>query len=199
MNKIDWNRWQQRTDIRPMEYICGFCGYKVGSSTGYFYSDRESRNAYINICNNCGSPTFFDRDGNQYPGALIGRDVQNLPEDINTIYLEMRNDIKNASYTSAVLLGRKLIMHLAVDIVHSAEGKKFIQYIDDLKGAGYVPPKSDKLLEYIKDLGNENNHEIKIATQEEAERMINFVEILLIFMYEVTGEFPEEQTESQPT
>lgn len=195
MDKIDWNRWHQRVDIRPREYVCGFCGYKVASNTGYYYNAPDGIHSYINICTNCGFPTFFDRESNQYPGAMIGRDIKNLPDDIGSIYFEMRNDIKNNSYTSALLLARKLIMHLAVDVAGAEEGKSFVQYIADLKKGGYIPPKSEKILEYVKDLGNEKNHEIKIANQEEAEKVIKFVEMLLFFMYEVPGEFPEVQVE----
>ncbi|MFH1508571.1 MAG: DUF4145 domain-containing protein [bacterium] len=120
---------------------------------------------------------------------MLGRDIKHLPEDIEKIYKELRNDVKNTSYTSAILLGRKLLMHLAVEKASAKEGQKFVQYIKHLKSSGFVPPNGDKLLKFIKDLGNEKNHEIKEGFQEEANKMIKFIEILLIVMYEMTGDF----------
>lgn len=35
------------------------------------------------------------------------------------------------------------------------------------------------------------NHEIKIGTKDEAEKILKFIEALLIFMYEFPSEFPD--------
>lgn len=185
--KFDWQNWNQLSNLSSISYICGFCGDRVGSASGYFNMHNSAR---IFICTNCGCPSFFF-EGNQYPGPLIGRDIQNLPPDISEVYRELRDSIKNADYTAAQLLGRKLIMHLAVNVAGAKEGDTFINYVTHLKNAGYVPPNSDSALEYMRTLGNETNHEIKIGTKEQAEKIIKFVEMLLIFMYELPNEFPE--------
>ena len=137
-------------------------------------------------CQRC----FFE--GRQYPGPLLGRSIQKLPVDIEQVYREMRDANKNSSFTAVSLLGRKLIMHFAVSVAGAKEGEKFIQYVEHLKKSGYIPPNGDKILEYIKNLGNEKNHEIKIGTKDEAEKILKFIEALLIFMYEFPSEFPEE-------
>jgi hypothetical protein len=124
------------------------------------------RVAHIYLCSSCGCPTFFDYQNNQFPGPIIGRNIDHLPKDVGEIYKEMREDVKNASYTSAILLGRKLIMHLAVDVAKAEEGEKFVKYIEHLKLSGYIPPNGDKALEYMKNLGNEKNHEIKIGMED---------------------------------
>ncbi len=130
----------------------------------------------------------------QIPGPIIGRNINHLPENVDTIYKEMREDVKNSSYTSAILLGRKLIMHLAVDIAGAEEGKTFVNYVEHLKTSGYIPPNGDKALDYMRKMGNEKNHEIKIGGKDEADKIIRFVEMLLIFMYEVPNEFPQEES-----
>ena len=84
-------------------------------------------------------------------------------------------------------------MHLAVNVAGAKEGEKFVQYIEHLKKSGYIPPNGDKILKYIKDLGNEKNHEIKIGTKEEAEKIIKFIEALLIFIYEFPSEFQDKE------
>jgi hypothetical protein len=96
----------------------------------------------------------------------------------------MREASKAALWTASVLLGRKLIMHLAVDIAGAKPGETFVKYVEHLKAQHYIPPKSEKWLTLVKNLGNETNHEIKLATEDEATQVMKFVEILLAFMYE---------------
>lgn len=194
MIKYAQQSWNALNKIHPHSYICGFCGDKVASDQGYFNSSY-SVIVYIYICPACGWPTFFDTQKNQYPGPMLGRSIKHLPENIEIVYNELREDIKNSSYTSAVLLGRKLIMHLAVDIAKAPEGESFVKYITHLKSSGYIPPNGDKWLEYMKDMGNEKNHEIKIGGKEEAERIIKFVEMLLIFIYEFSRELGQTEGE----
>lgn len=181
MEKVSWDSWPRLEDVRAITYICGFCGDKIGSSHGY--NHRSNFNVYIRICTGCGFPTLFNKS-EQYPGALIGRDIENLPSGVDEVYQEIRNSFKNGEYTGALLLGRKLIMHLAVDLTKSDEGKSFAEYIDDLSKANYIPPNRGSWIKEIKDAGNEKNHQIKIGTFEEAERILKFVEFLLIFAYE---------------
>lgn len=191
MIKFHLSSWSSLNDIGPKSFICGFCGDKVASRQGYF-NNSFSAIATLYICSSCGWPTFFDTQSNQYPGPILGRNISHLPEDIKIVYNEIRDDIKNGSYTSAILLGRKLIMHLAVDVAKAPEGESFVKYINHLKTSGYVPPNSEKWLEYMKDMGNEKNHEIKIGEKEEAEKIIKFIEILLIFVYEFTKEIGDQ-------
>lgn len=190
MIKYTQQNWNTLNKIHPHSYICGFCGNGVASDQGYF-NNSYSVIACIYICPACGWPTFFDTQNNQHPGPILGRSIKHLPENIKMVYNELREDVKNSSYTSAVLLGRKLIMHLAVDIAKAPEGESFVRYVTHLKSSGYIPPNGDRWLEYIKDMGNEKTHEIKIGEKDEAERIIKFVEMLLIFIYEFTQEFDQ--------
>lgn len=191
MIKYNQQNWHNLSKLNPYSYICGICGDRVASDQGY-YNDTYGRTAYTYICPACGWPTFFDSEKNQYPGPILGRSVKHLPDNVEVIYKEMREDVKNSAYTSAILLGRKLIMHLAVDVASAEEGNTFVNHVEHLKQSGFIPPNGDKALEYMRKLGNEKNHEIKIGGKEEAEKIIKFVEMLLIFMYEVPNEFPQE-------
>ena len=192
---LNWHDWYQRHDLVSKNFVCGFCGLQIGSSHGYYLSGNEIVKIYL--CTNCGNPTYFNEYGLQYPGPMLGREINNLPENIKSVYGEIREDIKNNSFTSALLLGRKLIMHIAVDIAKAIEGLSFVKYIEHLKNSGYISPNGDKCLEYIRELGNEKNHEIKIGTEEEeAKRILKFIEILLIFMYEFPEEFNKEESSS---
>lgn len=115
---------------------------------------------------------------------MIGKDVEKLPEDVNTLYREIRESIKSGCNTSAVLAARKLIMHLAVNVAGAKEGETFVSYVDHLKNSHYIPPKSDKWLDKIRTDSNEKNHELKLATADEAISHQKFIELLLSFMFE---------------
>lgn len=188
--KWKWQCWDKLSDLSPKEFICGFCGQKVACHKGYIHSG-EAYDAFIFICPNCGRPTFFDWDGVQHPGPSLGRKIENLPDDIKTIYFEISESIKNNCPTAAILLGRKLIMHIAVNVAEAREGENFTDYITHLQNSNYIPPKAEKWLDYMRELGNQKNHEVKIANIEEAEKILKFIEMLLIFIYEFPAEFEE--------
>lgn len=193
---MHWNGWQRLSDLDSKEYTCGFCGKEAGTNHGYFHQGSGPLTK-IYICTFCGKPTFFDEQGNQHPGPLLGRNIEKLPPDIAEIYREIRESIKDLNYTAAQLLGRKLVMHLAVDVAKAKEGETFVQYVDHLKSAGYVPPNGDAWINYVKKLGNEKNHEIKIGTAEESSKILKFIEVLLIFIYEFAQETTEEGNKNE--
>lgn len=194
--QLDWNRWNQVSSIDAKSFICGHCGDNTGTTHGYFYNDG-TRNVRIYICTSCGHPTYFNiYEQCQIPGEIVGREIKNLPAHIDSIYKEIRSSIEGGNYTAAVLLARKMIMHLAVEVTGAKEGESFVAYIDHLSSSGFVPPKSSGWLKKIKDGGNEKNHELKLANSEEAKIYQSFLEMLLTFMYEyIDQEQAQENTQ----
>jgi hypothetical protein len=117
----------------------------------------------IYTCPVCKRPTFFDLDvgGYQLPGVSLGNAVQNLPPEIESIWSEIRGSTSQGAYTSAVLLGRKLLMHIAAS-VGAAAGQPFVTYVDYLVTNHYAPPNSKDWIDKIRAHGNEANHEIVV-------------------------------------
>lgn len=173
--------WHGLNNINSRTYICGFCGDKINTKEGYFSSNG---NAYIYICSGCKQPTFFDFEDKQFPAPLYGKDIKNLPEDIKKIYLEIRDSIKNNCFTGAILLGRKLIMHIAIDKAGAKPGKKFVEYINAIVKSDYLPLKASILLDTVRKSGNQKNHEIILGWKDEAEKILKFIELILTFIYE---------------
>ncbi len=186
--KCLWSEWNNLSNLGSKSYICGHCGDKIGSSHGYF----NTCGAHIYICTNCGFPTLFYK-GEQIPGPLLGRDVNLLPSDVQEVYKELRDSLKNSNHTAVQLLGRKLIMHLAVDKAGAKEGDTFLNYVDHLKKSGYIPPTAGAWIELIKKIGNDANHEIILGSQEQSEKIVKFIEILLIFMYELSEQVQSDK------
>jgi hypothetical protein len=127
---------------------------------------------------------------------MIGREIKGLEPDVQEVYKEIRETAKDGCYTATILLGRKLIMHIAVE-AGAEEGKTFKEYVNFLASKHYVPPNAQKLLDYMRELGNEKNHEIKLGSPEEVQKIVKFVEALLYFIYEIETEFNDETDDNE--
>lgn len=177
--------------ISPQSFVCGYCSNKVSSEIGYpiYNSNLTVRDNEYNagnyggvyICPECLQPSYFYKD-NQVPGPLVGKEVDHLTEDLSVIYNEIRKNISNSCYTSAVLLSRKLLMNIAVE-QGAKENLKFYEYVDYLSNKGYTPPKSKPWVDSIRKKGNVATHEIKLMEEKDAVQLLLFLEMILIYLY----------------
>jgi hypothetical protein len=127
---------------------------------------------------------LFNEIGAQFPGVAFGREVKDIPDkSVSDLYAEARRASAAGSYTGAVLCCRKLLMHIAVS-KGAKSGENFAFYVDYLANRHFVPPDSKEWIDHIRKKGNEANHEIIIMKQEDAEELIKFIELLLIFIFE---------------
>ena len=74
-------------------------------------------------------------------------------------------------------------MHVAVDL-GAKEGDSFFGYVDYLASEGYIPPNGREWVDEIRKRGNEANHEIVMASESDAMQLLDFIEMLLKFVYE---------------
>ena len=180
-------RWQEVRTIEPASYRCGYCGNDVASKEGW--GTNSSTSGRIRICPQCNGPTFFSAFATQTPGPLHGGDVSSLPEDIAPLYREARHSITVEAYTGSVMLCRKILMNVSVS-KGAPEGLRFVKYVEWLVEQAYVPRGSEGWVQYIKDRGNEANHEIKPMTEGDAIGVLRFTEQLLRNMFELPGLVP---------
>ena len=181
--------WGEPRTTHEKNYTCGHknCGREVGSVNGWNFISSGGRTvAFICICPICKCPTFFDESGSQIPGNVIGHKIEHLPAEIQQLYDEIRKSTSQEAYTAAVLACRKLLMHIAVE-KGAKENLNFIDYVDHLVAEHYAPPNSQPWVDRIRQKGNEANHEIKIMSKNDAVEIINFIEMLLKFIYEFPG------------
>lgn len=182
-------QWYNASGINSLQYICGYCGNKVASATGYFTQDNpDGAQARIYVCPHCTKPSFAHK-GNQVPSVASGNDVGYLPQNVESLYREARNAVSVGAHTAAVLACRKLLMNIAVSVGATA-GDSFLSYVEFLAKAGYVPPNGRKWVDHIRNKGNEATHEIKLMTKDDAEELIAFSEMLLKFIYEFPNKIP---------
>ena len=196
-------KWANVTGINPKGYVCGHCNFHVASNAGYFYSGNDgAKIRHIYICPKCDHPTYFVIDPElaeeefQIPSPLFGENVKNLPDDIEELYNEARRCLAVSAYTSAVMLCRILLMHIAVE-KGAKEKLTFQEYVDWLEENGYIPRRGKPLVEHVRDRGNKANHKIHLMKHQDAHNLIIFVGMLMKFVYEYPSLIPQPASDSQ--
>ena len=176
------------SDLPSQLITCGYCGRDVAPHIGYIinYTDRSTKRAgYIYQCPHCKNPIFyFLETGETVPGPNYGREIKNLPENIQSLYNECRTCYANQCYTSAQMIARTLLMHIAVE-QGADPGLPFVKYVSYLDDNGYIPPNGKKWVDFIRASGNVANHEIIIKEKDETEKVITFLSTLLLVIYEL--------------
>lgn len=186
--------WQNLGTLSSKKYTCGYCGNPLASNRGYAGQYRLEGNniggrvGYIYICHYCHCPTFFDIDSKQHPGHPFGNAVEHIPsKEVENLYNEARNCFVCGAYTASVLCCRKLLMNIAVSL-EAAVGLNFKEYVDFLYAKNYIPPGGKDWVDYIREKGNDANHEIALMIEEDAKKLVDFSEMLLKIIYE----YPEK-------
>ncbi len=187
MNRLSVN-WANVVQIGNKTFQCSFCGENISSNLGYQGNSSHGINIYI--CHMCNRPIFFENHTTQYPGVTYGADVKLIPmQEVEDLYNEARECISVNAYTASILCSRKLLMNIAVSLKAKA-GLTFIEYVDFLSDSGYIPPNGKGWVDYIRKKGNETTHIIKLATEKDAKQLIDFLYMLMKFIYEFPGLIP---------
>jgi len=190
--------WSGKQNLPSLEYSCGFCCNQVSSALGYGVGSSHDGGGKlvtaIYICPHCGGPTFIDLQGNHLPDVAFGSSVAHVPEKLNALYNEARKCTSNSAYTAAILLCRKILMHIGVQ-QGAKEGESFLFYVNHLSDKGYVPPNGKHWVDHIRKKGNEANHEIVLMERDDAKDLLLFIEMLLKFIYEFPNMVPNPKKE----
>ena len=74
-------------------------------------------------------------------------------------------------------------MHIAVS-QGAGDGLSFAKYVDYLDDKHFTPPNSKDWVDHIRKKGNEANHEIVVMGKSDAEELLEFIHMILTFIYE---------------
>lgn len=134
------------------------------------------------------------KTGAVYPTAPAGSPVENLPEDVEAAWREVRTTHAVAAYTASEMMCRKILMHIAVDKAGTKEGKGFVEYVDALDKAGFVAPGLKAVVDIVRTRGNGANHELPASAETDSLRTLKITEHLLQTMYELPGLAPDDES-----
>jgi hypothetical protein len=189
--------WHAPGNLSKARWTCGFCSQEIQSNTGYHTTFQGGRGAghtsVIKICGNCNAPTLFLPDGTQSPApAPAGGPIANCPADLDSLFEQARRSLGANAPTACVLVCRKIIHHIAVDRRGTAQGKfgNFKEAIEYLNDNHYLPPGGDRWVHYVRDRANEENHEIKLMSREDADALLMLTRHLLIHIYDLPSRVP---------
>jgi hypothetical protein len=144
---------------------------------------RGGVQASVVICSYCGCPTYFESTRQIYPKPRYGQKVEGITDKaVQLLYSEARYCTSYGAFTSAAMLCRKILMHVAVSL-GAKPNQSFKEYVDYLDREGYTPPKGKEWVDDIRDKGNEANHEIRIVSEDEAQRTLYFTGLVLQLIY----------------
>lgn len=190
----DRYEWDRQLEVPRKSWKCGYCGNTVSSDRGYRCRDRRTNTPKLTIrtCSGCLLPTvFLEPDGDYRPRPKPGREVKNVPEPISTLYDEARESAGAGAPTAAVMACRVILSHIAVLRGAKSRGT-FDEHIDHLESLNYFSPEGLGLAKYVKRLGSDANHKTKVMSDEDAKKSIAMVESLLIHIFELHSQVPEE-------
>lgn len=188
----DYNnlRWKVAGSVMEYDFTCGYCGRHTSSVKGLeltekhlregynsTYDDRQLKNSGIYICTHCQMPSFMWEEI-QVPGYKFGNEVSGISEELSDLYDEARNSFSVGAFTGVVLLCRKLLMNIAVEL-GAKEGMKFIEYVNYLDENHYISANSRAWVDKVRTYGNEATHETAIKTKVDASNMIKFCEMIM--------------------
>ncbi len=103
---------------------------------------------------------------------------------MSAAYDEARRCMSVNAFTSAELMCRKILMHVAVE-KGAKEGATFESYLDHLKKAGYVTPPMEAWTDLIRKHGNKATHRLDTTDRKRAESTLMFTAELLRLIYEM--------------
>lgn len=188
MYNLEQSMWDNLYRMTPLIYKCGYCGMEVGSNVGYSYKKDSNINIYI--CPSCGHPTYKNYSY-LTPGSSYGSEIPNLPVTVESIYNEARSSYKAGAYTGVILICRKVLMNVAIDR-GAKPNLKYIEYVDYLLDEGYVPPKSEKWIDDIRKEGNSATHDETSKNQNDAKKILDFVQMLLLINYKFNDDLEKD-------
>ena len=87
------------------------------------------------------------------------------------------------AFVPAVLTARTILMHVAVE-QGAKEKETFEFYVEFLVKNGFVPPNAKSWIDHIRLKGNAATHRIALMTRDDAEKVLRFIEMILLFIYE---------------
>ncbi|MGG2143303.1 DUF4145 domain-containing protein [Symbiopectobacterium sp. RP] len=173
------------TDIYDVHFVCNSCNKSgiaaVKSTTGHgpLFLVRNNRK---NILVPDPSSTYSLYE--IYPKIEINRAPDNTPDRAARFYVESKTNLQRGNFETAVMLCRKVIDIATRNILGEDSNKeKLSQRISMLHGKGLITEQMKDWAHIVRIDSNGAVHSDEEFTQEEAEEMIGFTEVFLLYAF----------------
>lgn len=173
-----------------LTWLCGHCNQTVAalpiaSHPSTADADQAPVSTFL-ACPSCGKGTVRVL-GQTFPPSLQARPIEHVDEEVAQTWHEVRLAHAVGAYTGAVILCRKLLMHMACDRTGADAGLKFVDYIDILINSGELPKSHQDLLHSVREAGNRATHLLESVNRHDATLTIRITEACLFNLYEIPG------------
>lgn len=186
--------WPNSEDIDAKEFICPYCNEKVTSSKGFIQNidhcifGTDIRSTYI--CPECKRPVYFEKNAynqeQQYPRTLYGENIDNLPKNLNDIYIEARKCFTNELYTATMMCCRKIILVVAETVKKDGDHTENFKSCVEVIKREYLGEQMEKLVSRVVKIANIGTHEVESISENDALASMKVIEILLIQISKLT-------------
>ncbi len=178
----------RRTIQDPASWASAVCPECGPSSFLIVGSSQDETVRYLR-CVTCRRGLVLNR-GVFSPGATRLQIVDGCPDDVAAAWAEVRADLAAGAWTSAVMMCRKILFHIAVEEGLPAQSESgraptFKECLNRLRSEGLLTPRQEPWVQNIKDVGNQANHELDPISEEAANRVATFTRQLLVTAYEM--------------
>ncbi|MCL8213401.1 hypothetical protein LD119_00329 [Mesoplasma sp. JKS002660] len=203
-NNIWKNFNRERMAIQQMSYFCHNCATltDLQSGTDYIYfacnqsfndTDEKffSKDFISWKCNKC-LLINLNVANSMIPKSIVPKsseyseikEITNIKDEIlKELIKEFYSAKKLSLRSAATLLARKILMHIAVDQKLAKEGVNFLEYVSVLKESDLIGRNWKNRIDRIRQLGNDETHNIKIASPEELDNISEVIKNLLSNIY----------------
>jgi hypothetical protein len=170
------------------DYLCGACskptnGRLVGNCTRLADSARIS--ICVCSCSRCEPTIIVELGGKMLTQLPLAKEFlpgENWPKELTDLFTEASNSYAAGAPTSAAMACRKILMACACEQGDTPD-RKFFQYVDYITDEVIKMPKVKPVIEKIKTIGNEANHEIHFVTPQDAARCLSIITYMLNTIY----------------
>ena len=168
---------------------CAHCDAPVNAKVvhGPGVSGGHPQHTWWMVCPVCSNGILETREGSIWPPPLAGRPINGLPDDIAAAWLECRQTFGAGAYTATELMCRKILMHVAVDVLGMEAGEGFLTYVESMEAKGHIAAGLKPAIDKIRQRGNFATHQLPPSSAEDAERTMRITHYLLSGQYEIAA------------
>ncbi len=122
-----------------------------------------------------------------------------VPEDIAGNYREAENNFARKNFESAGMMYRRILDRATKRLAPSQKSKTLYNRIEWLAKEHKITQELHALAHFLRDDGNEANHEDKAFTEESASQMKKFTHLFLLYTFTLPKYVEEAGEKDEPT